>query len=650
MILLLLVLACADKPTDDSDCNPSIWPLDLDGDSFAGTSTMQSCERPAQAAEQGGDCDDADPSVHLDAEEVCNGKDDDCDGVVDPPTLTWYMDEDADGFGNPARPVEACAIPEGAADNDQDCDDTSGDVYPGAVEIWYDGVDQDCRGDDDYDADQDGHAVPEGGGEDCDDSNPLVHPGVEEICYNDQDDNCNGSVDECGLSGEIPMTDANWRIEGDGDYQYLGWEVKMIGEASAYTERPLFAITQADYRRNTGVGYVYLYSLEEGGPVEQARFVSDESHFIFGTKIQDPADFNGDGYLDITIWADESGGWTDLNGPGHSLTYFGPFGREIDADDFDVGWWGSGWMDHGGRQVVGPLQGEGMDGRVAVSIPAKSFGTDEGANGAVYLHDSTQRGVVTIDEADDYIYGTDAYNYAGSTLKSTDVDGDGVSDLILNVGQQSAVDTRSMVVTFLGPIEGAHTIWDNDGEVVADAWNNLGWEMDLPGDMNGDGVDEIVLGAPYHQVGSYSGAGAVWVLSTGSLVGTSRPDDDAICRIEGRESSISDFVGSSLSHGDFNGDGNVDLLLGAEEAAVLDGSEGRGIAYGYYSLPGGVVPAESADFQLQSTAPLGLAAFALAANMDLNEDGFDDIVISEPNWPEKGDSYGVVGIFLGEGW
>jgi hypothetical protein len=386
MTFLLLLLGCADKPGVDSACTPSVWPLDLDGDGFAGTTTVESCERPAQAAEQGGDCDDSDPSVYPGAEEVCNGKDDNCDGVVDPPALTWYVDADGDGYGDPERTVEHCAQPEGAVDNDLDCDDTRADVHPGAVEIWYDGVDQDCDGWSDYDADGDGYDSDLYGGTDCDDTDPLVNPGAEEICYNGIDDNCNGSADECGLAGEIPMTDADWRIEGDGAYQWLGLEVKTIGPVSPYTSRPVFAVTQADDMRLTGQGYVYLYSLEEDGPVEQTQFVSDESHFYYGYKIQDPVDFNGDGYLDITITANQSSWWDDLRGPGHSMTYFGPFGREIDADDFDIGWWGRDTADHGAFRVVGPLHGDGMEGRVAVSVPAQNFEPSAYGAGAVYLH------------------------------------------------------------------------------------------------------------------------------------------------------------------------------------------------------------------------------------------------------------------------
>ena len=74
-----------------------------------------------------------------------------------------------------------------------DCDDNNPDVHPGATEIVYNGIDDDCNPATlDNDLDQDGFKSPE----DCDDNNPDVNPGAQEIPNNGIDDNCDGSVDE----------------------------------------------------------------------------------------------------------------------------------------------------------------------------------------------------------------------------------------------------------------------------------------------------------------------------------------------------------------------------------------------------------------------------------------------------------------------
>jgi len=112
------------------------WPADLDGDGTPGFA----------------DCDDGDPAVHPFADEICNDVDDDCDGQVDEGVaVIAYLDGDGDGFGV-EPPVSSCEAVEGTVHVGGDCDDTDGDVYPGAREIWGDGVDNDCNGEIDTDA------------------------------------------------------------------------------------------------------------------------------------------------------------------------------------------------------------------------------------------------------------------------------------------------------------------------------------------------------------------------------------------------------------------------------------------------------------------------------------------------------------------
>jgi len=87
-----------------------------------------------------------------------------------------------------------------ATDNDgdghdaaSDCNDNDSSIYPGAQEVAFDGIDQDCDGSDLMDGDGDGYDAEVAGGNDCDDSNPGIHPNHFEICNNDIDEDCDGS-------------------------------------------------------------------------------------------------------------------------------------------------------------------------------------------------------------------------------------------------------------------------------------------------------------------------------------------------------------------------------------------------------------------------------------------------------------------------
>ncbi|MCB9764810.1 MAG: putative metal-binding motif-containing protein [Alphaproteobacteria bacterium] len=207
---LLLVLALAGCKTENTLHE---GPIDEDGDGFA--------------VEE--DCDDADPAVNPEAEERCDGIDNNCDGVIDADAAdrsTWYADGDGDGYGA-GDPLEGCEAPPGAVTSSDDCDDADEAVNPGATELC-DGIDNDCDGaidDDDpdvadaqtwwVDADGDGYGDPEtettgctppsdavSDNTDCDDASADNWPGNTELC-DAADNDCDAAVDEGVLgSGE----------------------------------------------------------------------------------------------------------------------------------------------------------------------------------------------------------------------------------------------------------------------------------------------------------------------------------------------------------------------------------------------------------------------------------------------------------------
>ena len=150
---------------------------------------------------------------------MCNDIDDNCDTWVDEglDTYVLFADTDGDGFGDSSASITTCdANAEGYTDNNQDCDDSSDAIFPGAVEVC-DGADNDCDAIVDesdavdasvwyVDRDGDGYddttaytsvnnPVPMGSeGADCDDRNDIS-PGQDEVC-DTIDNNCDGLIDD----------------------------------------------------------------------------------------------------------------------------------------------------------------------------------------------------------------------------------------------------------------------------------------------------------------------------------------------------------------------------------------------------------------------------------------------------------------------
>ena len=210
----------ATDPVNSGGCTS--WYIDNDGDGF-GTALFASkcfCGPVTGYAHQSGDCADGDLAINPDATEVCNGKDDNCDGIKDPKNTvnctTYYADGDGDGYG--VQGLSQCTCVADAlfkATVGTDCNDGDAKVHPNATEIC-NGVDDNCDTQVDeglmktYYTDNDGDgwggsassvqcaASSQFGSTttgDCDDVHFNVHPGATEIC-NMIDDNCDGQTDE----------------------------------------------------------------------------------------------------------------------------------------------------------------------------------------------------------------------------------------------------------------------------------------------------------------------------------------------------------------------------------------------------------------------------------------------------------------------
>ena len=146
--LVAVIVGCQPRTVITTDTDTSVCFEDWDGDRYGDPERAVSCDAGVPEA---GDCDDQDASIHPGAVELCTGRDEDCDGLVDGDDpeladgLPFYADLDGDGYGDEDNVVTACTMGEGLALVGGDCDDQDPGVNPGAEDLC-DGVDLDCDG------------------------------------------------------------------------------------------------------------------------------------------------------------------------------------------------------------------------------------------------------------------------------------------------------------------------------------------------------------------------------------------------------------------------------------------------------------------------------------------------------------------------
>ena len=221
----------------DNDCDGDIdeavgdlWYADVDRDGYGDPAVQtQSCDGENGFVADDTDCDDTDATAHPGAEEVCDEADNDCDGEVDEDVqLTFWPDTDGDGHGDPTSFTQACDLPTGYAENDDDCDDSDPAVSPNATEIC-NGIDDDCDGATDEDsavdaetwwtdADADGYGDPDSSTVACDQPSGTA----------DNDEDCDDT--DAGLN-----PDTIWYLDHDGDgYGDADWTIAACEQPSGY--------------------------------------------------------------------------------------------------------------------------------------------------------------------------------------------------------------------------------------------------------------------------------------------------------------------------------------------------------------------------------------------------------------------------------
>ncbi len=407
-------------------------------------------------------------------------------------------------------------------------------------------------------------------------------------------------------------------------------------------------------------------------------------------------DVDGDGHDDLLVGA----GGNDDGGSGNAgaaYVVLGPVTGTLDLSMADAKLLGeeagdnAGGVEGGGVAGAGDVDGDGND-----DMLVGAYGNDEGGDwaGAGYLVLGPVTGALDLSAADAKLVGAGSYAYAGYRVaRAGDVDGDSHADVL--------VDGGGDVHLVLGPVTGTRSLSLADAKLVG-VWRGTG-----AGDVDADGYGDLLLSDPYNDEAAEEGGAAFLMLGplTGTvdlslaqakLVGEAAYDyvgtglsgagdvdgdghDDLLIGAHGDNEGGSDagaaylvlgpvtgIVDASLvdaklvgegggdwagmdvsGAGDVDGDGHDDLLVGA--VGNTEGGSNAGAAYVVMGPATGTVDLSRADAKLVGEARDDWAGFSVSSAGDLDADGNADVFVGAQGNDEGAPSAGAAYVLYGGG-
>ena len=458
------------------------------------------------------------------------------------------------------------------------------------------------------------------------------------------DDNANPSsvlADNCVL--EAPCS---W--SGSQTYEYFGWRVVSGDDVDGdgRDDMVVAALTWDDEEMDVGrVSLISGAALDEDDDGVVGRFSGSDYTEYVGYDVAIVGDVNGDGLADTLVGA--RGNDDAYENAGEASLLLGAVGGWGVKDTIaDASFLGESEYGRAGTQVegLGDVDGDGL-ADMGVTGEYKVLDDDsetyrEGRVSVILGRDSGWVLDGSLADADAMLNGSDDDGAAGTGLTGADFDGDGLSDIA--VGAPYDASTKGRVFVLPGNLAtGSVDLSDSapvqlDGESSYDAF---GWSI-TAGDLTGDGVADLVVGAPLDDSG-WNGAGIVRIYEGNAAFFDGTP--------EASSSMVGEFddqqLGTGLNaHGDVNGDGINDLLSGAIQSysGILTKS---GKVYltlgGANGLPASAADADGRFFGAQVKNYLGNTA----AMGDLNGDGFDDLMLGA-GYSDQDDSKDVGALYL----
>lgn len=466
-------------------------------------------------------------------------------------------------------------------------------------------------------------------------------------------------------NGSAP-SDYSGRALGAGDFNgdgfddfLIGAEFANSGEVSFYGEAAIFFGREAPVQSP-----IELADLEEanGGDGTEGFVVNSTDEEVageIGSGVSSAGDFNGDGIEDVLVGIPLLG---EYDTGGAAIVFGSPnFDAEVDLADISSGDGSTGTLitglydyDLAGSSVDGgDFDGDGLSD-IVLGTPFAFY------DGALVIH-GTQTPTANFDtnllsffNGNDGSLGSIVRGFgdeqAGTSVSFGDINGDGYDDLLIGApqGSPAAGSAAGKSYLLLGGIGGLGAEYDLSfvaapfGSVIngAQAQESAGFDVAVAGDINGDGFDDLIIGAPFADVAGEENVGRVFVVfgreeglpsefNLSSLIGGDGSEGFVINGMQ--PGGLFGFSVTGL--GDLNGDGFDDFSIGAPFA-----NGGVGSALTIFGGPANTFSAVNELSAFDATNSIiqdGLAAnnnfgYDVASGGDFNGDGFTEDVTSAP--------------------